>query len=98
MKTLLSGEPVRNSGKDAADSRGFYPGLLLSALFGFVMTLGNGHAVWQVPVETGQVLAGLVEYPPNNPFYLYHIKVWTLLNQAAALLLSMGISEISASV
>ncbi|MBI1900163.1 MAG: hypothetical protein HYS13_03475 [Planctomycetia bacterium] len=52
----------------------------------------------QSAVESAQVLAGIVEYPPDNPFYLYHIKSWTLLHQVPALLLQLGFSERVVSV
>src|SRR6185436_1752777 len=31
----------------------------------------RGFPEWQVPVETAQVLAGVVRYPPGNPFFIY---------------------------
>lgn len=71
--------------------------LWLSGALGFFLGASR-YATWQAAVETGQVLAGLVEYPPNNPFFLYHTKVWTLSNQATALLLRLGLSEIAISV
>ena len=49
-------------------------------------------------MESGQVLAGLVAYPPTNPFYLYHLKLWTLVNQLSALLLKAGLSEMAVSL
>src|SRR5262245_21322790 len=52
---------------------------------------------WQVAVETAQVVAGIVSYPPDNPFYLYHLKLWTILHQIGALLLQAGLSEIALS-
>jgi hypothetical protein len=48
---------------------------------------------WQIAVESAQVLAGVVTYPDDNPFYMYHVKSWTLLHQIPALLLSVGLSE-----
>jgi hypothetical protein len=51
------------------------------------------NANWQIAVESAQVLAGTVEYPVDNPFYMYHIKSWTLLHQIPALLLAGGMSE-----
>lgn len=57
----------------------------------------TGYATWQAAVESGQVVAGLVVYPPGNPFYLYHAKLWTIANQACALLLHVGLSEIAIS-
>lgn len=68
--------------------------LFIAAIFGWVIATGN-HATWQVPVESAQVLAGIVTYPQDNPFYLYHVKLWTLINQATALLLIAGVSELS---
>jgi hypothetical protein len=50
-----------------------------------------------VPVETAQVIAGIVRYPPGNPFFIYHLKLWTLLHQVCAILLAAGVSEIRLS-
>jgi hypothetical protein len=66
-----------------------------SGLLGF--SVGAGHATWQVAVETGQVLAGLVTYPPDNPFFIYHVKIWSLIPQLSAVLLRAGFSEIGIS-
>jgi hypothetical protein len=52
---------------------------------------------WQVAVETAQVVGGIVHYPAGNPFYIYHLKLWTVLHQASALLLFSGVSEIALS-
>ena len=52
---------------------------------------------WQGPVETAQVLSGVVSYPHETPFYVYHVKLWTLLHQVCALFLFAGISEIALS-
>ena len=38
--------------------------VVLSGLFGLVA--GLSKATWQVSVETGQVLAGIVKYPVYN--------------------------------
>src|SRR5688572_20823293 len=51
----------------------------------------------QVAVKTSQVMAVLVHYPAGNPFYLYHLKLWTILHQVCALLLWSGVSEIALS-
>lgn len=69
--------------------------LFLSGFLGFA--LGLLHATWQVSAETGQVLAGIVTYPPDNPNYMYHIKVFSLINQLSALLLLVTDSEIVVS-
>ena len=53
---------------------------------------------WHVAVQTAQVVAGLVHYPSDNPFYVYHTKLWTLLHQLTAPLLLAGLSEIQLSL
>ena len=55
--------------------------------------LGLSNASWQASVETGQVLAQHVIYPKDNPFYMYHIKVFSLINYISAILLKMLGSE-----
>ena len=71
--------------------------LFLSGLFGCYIAI-FAHSTWQVCVESGQVLAGIVKYPKSNPFHMYHLKLWTILNQISALLLYIGISEKAASI
>lgn len=53
---------------------------------------------WQIAVESAQAVAGLVDYAPDNPFYVYHVKSWTLLHQIPALLLRCGVSEAAVSL
>lgn len=48
---------------------------------------------WHVAVQTAQVLAGIVHFPRDNPEYIYHTKLWTLLHQLIAPLLMWGVSE-----
>ena len=76
-----------------------------SFAFALVATAGSGFLLgaftrpsWQVSVESGQVLAGLVSYPANNSFYIYHLKLWTIVNQALALALTIGFSERTLSI
>jgi hypothetical protein len=64
--------------------------LLLAGLCGALLGARCG---WQTPIESAQVLAGVVQYPPDNPFYAYHVHTWTLLHQVPALLLKIGCSE-----
>lgn len=71
--------------------------LAVSGVLGFRVG-AVGFPDWQVAVESAQVAAGLVEYPPGNPFYIYHTKLWTVLHQVLAVLLLSGVSEISLSV
>lgn len=66
-------------------------------LFGFI--LGSTiYATWQNAVESSQALAGIVSYPSDNIFYLYHVKAWTILHQIPALFLRAGVSEITLSI
>jgi hypothetical protein len=71
--------------------------LILSGILGFRVGM-IGFPDWQVAVETAQVVAGLVTYPPDNIFYIYHTKLWTALHQILALPLRAGVSEITLSL
>jgi hypothetical protein len=71
--------------------------LLLSGILGFRMGM-IGFPDWQVAVETAQVLAGLVTYPPDNIFYIYHTRLWTVLHQILAVALGAGANEITLSL
>ena len=70
--------------------------LAVSGAIGFALGV-SVFATWQVAVESAQVVAGLVKYPPDNPFYIYHRELWTVLHQLGALLLRVGFSEIALS-
>ena len=70
--------------------------LALSGAFGFLLGITR-FATWQVAVESAQVVAGLVKYPADNPFYIYHVQLWTVLHQTCALALRAGMSEIGLS-
>lgn len=70
--------------------------LAVSGLIGFVIGITR-YASWQVAVESAQVVAGLVTYPAEHPFYIYHMKLWTIAHQVCAVLLRMGVSEIALS-
>lgn len=71
--------------------------LVISGLVGFRIGL-VGYPTWHICVETAQVVAGLVRYPADNPFYIYHTKLWSLVIQACAILLKAGMSEITLSL
>ena len=71
--------------------------LLLSGLLGFRLGM-TGFPDWQVAVETAQVVAGLVPYPPDNIFYIYHTRLWTVLHQLLAVALRAGVSELTLSL
>jgi len=70
--------------------------LVVSGLVGYYVG-SRGFPEWQVPVESAQVIAGIVRYPAGNPFFIYHLQLWTLLHQVCAALLAMGVSEIRLS-
>lgn len=78
--------------------RALDPGAWLLVVSG-ALGLGVGLAFsgWQACVETAQVMAGLVRYPGDNPVFIYHVKLWTILVQVCALLLKAGLSEITVS-
>lgn len=71
--------------------------LLLSGVLGFRVGM-LGFPDWQVAVETAQVVARLVPYPPDNIFYIYHTRLWTALHQILALALRAGMSEVTLSL
>lgn len=71
--------------------------LILSGILGFRVGM-IGFPDWQVAVETAQVVAGLVTYPSDNIFYIYHTKLWTALHQILALPLRAGVDEITLSL
>ena len=64
----------------------------ISGCIGFALGL-FWMATWHVNIETAQALSGTVQYPPENAFYYYHLKLWTLLTQVPALLLKLGADE-----
>ncbi len=64
----------------ATGAVGFFVGMIL-------------EPTWQDVIEPGQVLAGLVDYPTDNPVFLYSTRTWTLLHQISAALLLAGFSE-----
>lgn len=66
--------------------------VLLSGAFGAILGVFF-TSTWQVAVETAQVLAGLVQYPEQNPFFRYHVSAWSLIHQALALVLWIGLDE-----
>jgi hypothetical protein len=71
--------------------------LVISGVLGF--RIGYvAFPTWHVAVQSAQVVAGLITYPPDNPFFTYHTSLWTLLHQAAGLMLRAGASEIQISL
>ena len=70
--------------------------LLISGVLGFWVG-AIGFPTWAIPVESAQVVAGLVRYPLDNPFYIYHTRIWTIVIQLCAVVLRAGVSEITLS-
>jgi hypothetical protein len=52
----------------------------------------------QHAVETAQVLAGVVAYPIDTPFFVYHLRLWNLPSQLLAIGLAAGVPERALSV
>ena len=75
------------------DRPGRFPATLLTSFaIGFLYGAGP-FSRWQAAIESAQVLAGTVQYPDGNAFYEYHLKAWTLINQALAPWLVLGVTE-----
>src|SRR5688572_9008405 len=70
--------------------------LVLSGALGFWLGIA-ARPSWHTPIETAQVLAGLVTYPPDNPFFIYHVKLWSVMHELLAAALSAGVSEVTLS-
>ena len=66
--------------------------LFFTGFFGFCIG-AFGQTTWQVAVETSQVVAGIVEYPKYNPFYIFQTTLWTIVHQICAIFLLLGVSE-----
>lgn len=92
LNVTVKGHDSLNELSSVTNSNKINSILLLSPIFGWIISTAQ-RLCWQDPIETAQVLAGLVSYPPNNPFYIMHIKSWSLVNQLAALMLAMGLSD-----
>ena len=64
--------------------------LAISGILGFRIGL-IGFPSWHIAVESAQVVAGLVRYPPENPFYIYHTKLWSLVIQIITTIVSLAL-------
>ncbi len=65
--------------------------LLVAGVIGFFVAVR--YEKWIVAIESGQVLAGLVKYPQTHNFYIYNVRVITVLNDIVAVLLRAGMPE-----
>jgi len=70
--------------------------LILNGLLGAFA--GVLTATWQAPIETAQVLIGLVKYDPGSIQYAYHSTVFSLLNYIGVILLYLTDSEFLSSI
>src|SRR5205823_159618 len=66
--------------------------LLAAGAIGFVLGL-LWNPKWQDAVEVGQVVAGIVKYPPQNTVYLYSTRTWNVTHEIFGLLLYAGFTE-----
>ena len=60
--------------------------------------LGINRISREVLSQGVRAMAGLVTYPPDNIFYIYHTRLWTVLHQILAVALRAGVSEITLSL
>ncbi len=67
-----------------------------SLLLGLVAGLFAGQ--WQIAVEGGQYLTGLVSYPDGHPYASYYARLWNLGHQLSGWLLTLGWNERSISL
>ena len=70
--------------------------VILSLISGFLV--GISHSSWQNTVHNSQMLAGIVTYPQNNPWYLCVMKTWTIWDQLGAIFLVYGGNERTLSI
>ncbi|MBI5144898.1 MAG: hypothetical protein HZA27_01780 [Candidatus Omnitrophica bacterium] len=66
--------------------------LSISGLFGFCLGIFV-FPTWQYAIEPAQIITGMVKYTPDNTFYIFNLKSWTIINQITAVLLKLGLSE-----
>jgi len=69
--------------------------LILSGALGFALGLHN--ATWQQSVETGQVVANIVEYPQGSFNYVLNLKLLSVASQLSGFALFVTDSEILTS-
>jgi hypothetical protein len=80
----------------AANRPGLGRALVAGAALGFAF--GVLYPTTHVAIEPAQLLAGLVEYPPDNAFGIYETRVWTALHQLLAVPLALGVGERTLSI
>ena len=79
--------------RDAPEARNHSTVVLVASGAAGYCVWRYGVPDWQVAVESAQAIAGIVQYPHENPFFIYHWKLWTLVHQVCAVFLWFGISE-----
>ena len=70
--------------------------VVLSLIFGFLV--GISHSTWQHMVANSQMLAGVVSYSENHPWYVCIMKTWTIWDQLGAIFLVFGGTERALSI
>ena len=70
--------------------------MALSGIFG--LAGGLATATWQHPIETAQVLMGLVVYDHSSLPYAYHVSTFSFLNYVSWGLLFITNSEMVSSI
>ncbi len=70
--------------------------LLISGFLGAIA--GAVTATWQVPIETAQVLLGLVSYDRGALPYAYHVTAFSMMNHIGCLFLAITHSEAASSI
>jgi hypothetical protein len=91
-RRLVSGDSIQPVAGDGGRPGAVGRVALLAGLLGFALgalVFPTNHEA----VQIAQVVAGVVDYPPCNPFGWYQKKVWTIYIQLLALLLNLGVSE-----
>ncbi len=82
--------------KDCPEKQQWFILLVVTGIIGLFLGLLQPNL--QLAVEQGQVLAGTVSYPPDNPYYMYQVNAWNLWGQLAGLGLYLGLSELVVSL
>lgn len=59
---------------------------------GALLAIGY-HLTFQLPAEDARIMAGLIDYPRNNVYFLLRTNAWSLMNQLGAAALKLGVTE-----
>ena len=70
--------------------------VILNLVFGFLV--GVCHSTWQNAINNSQMVAGVVKYSENHPWYTCIMKTWTIWDQIGAIFLVLGGNERTLSI